>query len=224
MAWALATAAGKDATLALHRAREEGKEVRWALNIVEGNTGLVRFHGTPRALVEAQARALGLEPVLGETHPAGFEEVLAGLLLELRERGAQGVIFGNLHLEEIRGWYEERVTAVGLEHSEPLWGIPPREVVEEVTKRGFRALVTAVNLELGDPAWLGRELDGELLEVFLGRNGMDAAGERGEYHTFVHAGPGFSTPVSFHIAGVEEREGHRFLTLVPGSSPDAGAV
>jgi uncharacterized protein (TIGR00290 family) len=216
MPWALATAAGKDATLALHRARAEGLEVRWALNIFEGNTGLVRFHGTPRALVEAQARALGLEPVFGETHPASFEEVLGTLLEDLRERGARGVIFGNLHLEEIRAWYEARVHGAGLLHREPLWGIPPREVVEEVVGLGFRATVTAVNLELGDPAWLGRELDPELLAGFLTREGMDPAGERGEYHTFVHHGPGFQAPVPFRVRGEAEREGHRFLALEPG--------
>lgn len=213
MPWALATAAGKDATLALHRARSEGMEVRWALNIFEGNTGLVRFHGTPRPLVDAHARALGLEPLFGETHPASFEEVFTTLLEELRGRGCQGVIFGNLHLEEIRAWYEARVGQAGLLHREPLWGVPPREVVEEVVGSGFRALVTAVNLELGDPAWLGKELDVGLLEAFLGRPGMDVAGERGEYHTFVHGGPGFQAHVPFRVEGEEEREGHRYLIL-----------
>jgi uncharacterized protein (TIGR00290 family) len=213
MAWALATAAGKDATLALHMAREEGKVVRWGLNIFEGNTGLVRFHGTPRGLVEAQVRALGLEPALGETHPAGFEEVLVGLLARLRAEGAEGVIFGNLHLEEIRSWYEERVSAAGLLHHEPLWRIPPREVVERVIRLGFQATVTAVNLELGDPDWLGRALDAGLLEDFLHREAMDVAGERGEYHTFVHGGPGFQAPVPFQVQGTEEREGHRYLLL-----------
>lgn len=213
MAWALATAAGKDATLALHLAREEGKDVRWALNILEGNTGLVRFHGTPRKLVEAQAQALELEPLVGETHPEGFEEVLSRLLERLRKEGAEGVIFGNLHLEEIRSWYEERVIAAGLLHHEPLWGMPPRKVVERVIRLGFRATVTAVNLESGDPDWLGRGLDRSLLGAFLRREGMDVAGERGEYHTFVHGGPGFLGSVAFRVQGMQEREGHRFLLL-----------
>jgi uncharacterized protein (TIGR00290 family) len=210
--WALATAAGKDATLALARAREGGLDVRWALSVVEGSSGLVRFHGTPRALVEDQARALGLEPLLDETHPRGFEEVFLGLLERARMAGAVGVLFGNLHLEEIRAWYESRVTAAGLLHGEPLWGTPPEAVAREVAERGFRARVVAVHLGLGDPAWLGREIDDAMVDDFV-LAGIDAAGERGEYHTLVHDGPGFSAPLAFRVDGVDEREGHRFERL-----------
>lgn len=212
MSWALATAAGKDATLALHRARGEGLDVQWALNVFEGGTGLVRFHGTPRALVEAHALALGLEPVFGETGPRDFEEAFRALLDTLCERGAEGIIFGNLHLADIRAWYEERVRASGLEHHEPLWGMDPLSAAEAVVEAGFRGLVISVNLELGDPDWLGRELDRRLLGEVRAA-GIDPAGERGEYHTFVHGGPGFRRPVGFRVRGTLEREGHRFLEL-----------
>ncbi len=215
--WALATASGKDATLALTRARAAGLDVAWALSVFEGNTGLVRFHGTPRALVEAQARALGLEPFLDETHPRGFEEVFVSLLHRARDAGAGGVVFGNLHLAEIRDWYGARVSAAELLHREPLWGVPPEAVARAVVEEGFRARVTAVNLELGDPAWLGREVDDALIDTFV-TAGIDPAGERGEYHTFVHDGPGFSGPVPFRVDGVEEREGHRFERLGVGRS------
>jgi uncharacterized protein (TIGR00290 family) len=212
MSWALATAAGKDATLALHRARGEGLEVRWALNVFEGSTGLVRFHGTPRELVEAHARALSLEPLFGHTHPREFEAVFEDLLGELRGLGVHGIVFGNLHLADIRDWYETRVRRQGLEHREPLWGLSPRDAVDEFIGAGFRATVVAVNLEIGEPRWLGRELDGDLLEEFLA-GGADPAGERGEYHTFVYDGPGFSSAVPFQASGTDEREGHRFLRL-----------
>ncbi len=216
--WALATASGKDATLALARARAAGADVRWAINVFEGSTGLVRFHGTPRALVEAQARCLGLEPILDETHPRGFEEVFAGLLATVREAGALGVLFGNLHLEEIRAWYEARVRGAGLLHGEPLWGVPPEAVAREVVARGFSARVVAVNLELGDPAWLGRDIDDALVDAFVAA-GIDPAGELGEYHTLVHDGPGFAAPLAFRVDGVLEREGHRFERLDRADPP-----
>jgi uncharacterized protein (TIGR00290 family) len=221
--WAMATAAGKDATFALHRARGEGLDIRWALNVFEGESGLVRFHGTPRPLVHAHARALGLEPVFGETDPGrgpddpdrvDFEEALRECLYRLREAGACGVLFGNLHLEEIRDWYASRVHGAGLVAHEPLWGIPPAEIARGVGEAGFRALVISVNLELGDPSWLGRHLDPELVSAFEAA-GIDPAGEHGEYHTFVHDGPGFHSPVPFRVRGHAEREGHRFLLLDP---------
>lgn len=218
MSWILATAGGKDATLALHRARAGGMDVRWGLNVLEGNTGLVRFHGTPGSLLESHLDALGLEPLIGRTHPDGFEEVLAGLLRAGRDRGARGVIFGNLHLDDIREWYEERVRAAGLEHREPLWGRDPEAVVREVVALGYRTTVTSVNLETGDPDWLGRDLGLPLLDEFRAKD-IDVAGERGEYHTFVSAGPGFLQAVPFEVEGREDREGHRFLRLRAGGVP-----
>lgn len=238
MSWALATAGGKDATLALHRARGSGLEVRWALNVFEGSSGLVRFHGTPRGLLEAHVRALGLEPRFDETRPGSsppdsgtpeprvgnsesraatpgprtFGDALADLLQGLREEGATGVLFGNLHLADIRAWYEERVRAAGLKHREPLWGTPPSEVVQDVVALGFRARVISVNLEMARSEWLGRELDDELVDRFIAA-GIDPCGERGEYHTFVYDGPGFRDPVPFQVEGEAEREGHRYLLL-----------
>jgi len=214
VSWILATAAGKDATLALHRARGEGLDVRWGLGVFEGNTEMVRFHGTPRNLLTAHLRALDLDPLVAGTHPDGFEEVLIALLERGRGLGARGVIFGNLHLDDIRAWYEERVVGAGLEHLEPLWGAAPSAVVRDVVRLGYRATVISVNLELGDPEWLGRDLGPDLLTAFE-KVGIDPAGERGEYHTFVSDGPGFQAPVRFREVGRGELEGHRYLRLEP---------
>lgn len=213
MSWALATAGGKDATLALQRARAEGLEVRWALNVFEGDSELVRFHGTPRSLLEQQARMLGLEPRFGHTHPRSFEEVFTGLLADLAAEGAEGVVFGNLHLEEIREWYESHVRGVGLKHVEPLWGADPEQVLLDVLAMGFRATVISVNLEMAPAAWLGRELDRRLVDEILAAD-VDPCGERGEYHTLVQDGPGFLRSLSFRVQGEAEREGHRYLRLL----------
>ena len=212
--WALATGAGKDATLALHRARRQGRDVRYAFNVYEGSTGRVRFHGTRAELVEAHGRALGLEVLLDHTHPRDYEPVFLGMLDALKERGVDGVIFGNLHLEGVREWYEERTTAAGLHHLEPLWGDDPGRVAREVVAVGYRAVVVSVDLERGDPAWLGRELDADLVADLEAR-GADPCGEHGEYHTFVWDGPELDEPVAFRKGEEVEIEGHRLLDLIP---------
>ncbi|TVR60972.1 MAG: hypothetical protein EA422_13230 [Gemmatimonadales bacterium] len=220
--WAVATAGGKDATLALHRARTAGLKVRWALNVLEGNSGLVRFHGTPEPVLRAQVEALGLEPVFGRTHPQDFDRVFSQLLREVQDLGACGVIFGNLHLTEIRDWYGERVAAAGLAHLEPLWDEAPMDVARSVVGDGFHARVISVNLESGDPGWLGCTLDGDLLARFQ-EAGIDPCGEQGEYHTLVVNGPGFRGPLPVRWGDAVEREGHRYLELAPapdGSAPD----
>jgi diphthamide synthase (EF-2-diphthine--ammonia ligase) len=81
--YALATGAGKDATLALHRARASGLNVTHALCIYDHDSGRVRFHGTRRELVEAQAAALGLELLALPCAAGDFERVFTGALSDL---------------------------------------------------------------------------------------------------------------------------------------------
>ncbi len=212
--FALATGAGKDATLALHRARALGWEVPVAFNVWEGSSGRVRFHGIPRELVGEHASALDLRLLDDHTHPDDFETVFGRMLERLVREGVVGVVYGNVHLEGIRSWYEERTTAAGLEHREPLWGDPPGELVREFVDLGYGATVVSVDLERGDPGWLGRELDRELVEELEAR-GCDPCGEHGEYHTFVHDGPLFRRSVQVESAGTVEMEGHRLLDLTP---------
>lgn len=215
MALALMTSGGKDGTLALDRARRSGLDVRWLASVFEGNTGRLRFHGIPHQLLEAQAKALGLEPILKRTHPDTFEQAFDRLLADLRDQGCTGALFGNISLADVRAWYEERVTAAGLTHHELLWGEPSMELAYEVVERGYHAMVVAVNLEMRAVRFLGREMDADLLTEIGITDDLDPCGERGEYHTFVFDGPEFRAPVGFAIGHQLEREGHRFLDLRP---------
>ncbi|KPJ86765.1 MAG: hypothetical protein AMS18_15225, partial [Gemmatimonas sp. SG8_17] len=124
MIYALMSSGGKDSTLALDRARRQELDVRYFVNIYDGATQRVRFHGVHRELIARQAQALGLEPLITEAAPDGFEAAFLKLLGELQQRDVTGVIFGNVHLAEIRWWYEERVLEAGLRHVEPIWGEP----------------------------------------------------------------------------------------------------
>ena len=215
MICALSWSGGKDATLALDRALRQGLDVRYLFNTHEAITGRVRFHGVRRQLVVAQAASLGLELLQAETHPHDFDLVFLGLLDRLRGLGVEAVVFGNIHLADVRDWYEQRVHSFGLHHLEPLWGSPPAAVAREFVDRGFRARVVSVNTALAPDDWLGRELNHALLDEIEREPAVDPAGERGEYHTFTYDGPLFRWPVSFIEAGVFEREGHRVLDLVP---------
>jgi uncharacterized protein (TIGR00290 family) len=215
MPYAIMSSAGKDCTLALDRARRRKLDVQWLANVYEGNTGRVRFHGVRHGLVEAQARALGLEPVLRATHPDPFETAFERLLADLKGKGCTGVIFGNIHLADVRGWYEERVQAMGLEHIELLWGEPAIELIYEVVERGYHGLVVSVNLDGPATAFLGRDLDADLVTELGITDDLDPCGERGEFHTFVYDGPEFRSPVPFEIGETLEHEAHRFLDLIP---------
>ena len=108
MSYALMSSGGKDSTLALDRARRTGLDVRFLANIYDGSTGRVRFHGVRHELIEAQAASLRLECVQASAQPEEFEDVFLRVLDDLKVRGCQGIVFGNIHLEDVRGWYERR--------------------------------------------------------------------------------------------------------------------
>jgi uncharacterized protein (TIGR00290 family) len=224
MAYALMTSGGKDAVLALDRARRAGRDVSLLVTLYDGATSRVRFHGLRKQLLELQAGALGLELLALPVPPGGYEPVFNDALQHLRTRGLTGVVFGNISLADVRNWYEERVVAAGLEHIEPLWGGPAVEIAWEVVERGFRALVVSVNLEEGATSFLGREFDADLVTQISVIDHLDPSGERGEYHTFVFDGPDFAHTVGFTRGQPIEHEGHRYLDLLPPNGSLATAT
>lgn len=222
MSYILASSGGKDSTLALDRALRQGLDVRWLLNVVHGDTGRVRFHGVRAELIDLQARVLGLEPHQPFTRPTGFEPAFLEGLGELVTRGAKGIVFGNIHLADVRAWYEERTTALGLEHVEPLWGESPELLVGELLGRGYRTCIVSVDLSVAPREWLGRELDDALFAEILACEGMDPAGEKGEFHSYVFDGPLFSEPIDLSTGIVHEQDGHAMIELVPNPTLPAG--
>lgn len=210
---------GKDSALALDRARRSGREVDLLLTFGDAASGRVRFHGTSRGMIERQVAATVAGRGLGvyttwEAMPAALDARLADLARE----GYAGVVLGDVHLADVRAWYEERVTAAGLEHVEPLWGDDPQALVEEFVAVGGRAVITCVDTDRLDAAWLGRVID-DAFAAEIAATGVDACGENGEYHSFAFAGPAFTRPLAWRPG--ERRSDGRFLQLdVLPSDPD----
>ncbi|HZU13654.1 MAG TPA: diphthine--ammonia ligase [Chloroflexota bacterium] len=214
--YALSFSGGKDSTLALHRAVRQGLDVACLFTIYEGSSERVRFHGVRPSLIQAQADAVGIPLVLDHTHPDDYDVTLARVLDRLQAEGIGGIVFGNIHLADIRGWYEERTLARGLKHVEPLWGEDPLTLAREVVAAGYTPLVASIDLARLPREWVGRQLDDALLDEIVLRPGVDPAGERGEYHTFVTSGPLFRRPVSARTGERVEMEGHALVDLILG--------
>jgi uncharacterized protein (TIGR00290 family) len=199
--------------LALDRAARQGLDVAYLFNIYEGSSGRVRFHGVRAELIAAQAEALGVPLLQDATHPEDYETVFRRMLARLKERGVGGIVFGNIHLADIRAWYEERVRGMGLSHVEPLWGEKPETLAREVVERGYEPVVVSVDLARTPQEWLGRPFDGALLTEIAAHPEIDPCGERGEYHTFVWNGPLFRRPVAVALGKQVEMEGHGLIEV-----------
>ena len=164
--------ARKDSLLALDRARRKGLNVTHLVNIYEGSSGRVRFHGVRKELVEMQAAALRLKLVQTSTHPETFVQALGKALTELGQEAVDGTMFGNIHLADIRA------SAIGFEHVEPLWGDPPATLIREFVALGHRARIVSVYLTCGRREWLGREFTDEFIAELEQSASADVCGER----------------------------------------------
>jgi uncharacterized protein (TIGR00290 family) len=201
---------GKDSALAAHRARRGGVEIACLVNFYDEETGRVRFHATRTELITEQAKAIGVPLVQRGTTWPGFEPVFRETLDTLAREGIEGVVFGDIHLADVRAWYEVRVRAAGLAHVEPLWAEEPHDLLAEFVATGGRAVVTCCESEKLDETWLGRIIDDRFVRD-IASIPIDPCGENGEYHSFAFAGPLFPRAVR-HALG-ERRSDGRFAQL-----------
>ena len=206
---------GKDSALALDRAGRAGLEVTRLVSFYDSATRRVRFHATRVEMLEAQAAAAGIGLRAIPTTWAEMEANLRHELASLREDGFAGVVFGDIHLADVRAWYEDRVTDAGLEHVEPIWGEPPQLLLDEFISSGGRAVITCVDLAKLDEAWLGRVIDQRFASE-IGTMGVDPCGENGEYHSFAFAGPVFKEPLAWRAGQRRLDSGFAQLDLTDG--------
>jgi len=117
-----------------------------------------------------------------------------------------------------------RAARVGLEVVLPLWGADRRAHLAELVALGFDVVLTFVNEPWLDASWVGRHLDDRALHdlcVLSRENGLDLAGENGEYHSMVLSGPGWHAALEIEGATRSASPVHRLeiagVTLAPRS-------
>ena len=222
----LAWSSGKDSAWSLHVLRQQGGvEVAGLLTTVNETFGRVAMHAVRRELLEAQARAAGVPlRTVAIPHPCPnevYEAAMAGALAEACAAGIEAVAFGDLFLEDIRRYREERMAPTGLRPLFPLWGRPTRALAEEMIDGGLRARLTCVDPRALDASFAGRAFDRELLAALPPE--ADPCGERGEFHTFAWDGPMFRAPVPVKVGEVVERDGFVFADLLTERDPTQSA-
>ena len=216
----LSWSGGKDSALALHEVQKTGEyEIQALLTTITEAYDRSSMHGIRRALIEQQAESLGipLEEVL--LSPVSSNEEYDVRMREMLERykgeGVSAVVFGDIFLEDVRNYREERLASVGMKGIFPLWGRDTTELARAFTELGFKAVITCVDTEQMDAGYAGRAFDGELLASLPA--GVDPCGENGEFHSFVYDGPIFKRAIPHTAGEVVLRDEHfMFADLTPG--------
>jgi len=204
---------GKDSCLALHKARQLGYEVSYLVNFISETHQRVRFHGSPKDLLKAQAEAIGIPLLQRPTPDDAYEQVFKQTLRDLLPEGLEGMVFGDIHLEDGLQWCRRVCAEVGIEAVHPIFGTAPAQVMEDFLSAGFEARIISGRPDYFSGQQMGWKLNRAFVEWCRLRAGLDICGENGEYHTVVVDGPLFRQRLEITESRPANVNGHWFLDI-----------
>jgi uncharacterized protein (TIGR00290 family) len=207
---------GKDSAFALHEVRRAGEfDVVGALTTVTETFGRVSIHGVRQEILRAQLDAAGLPPrIVPIPYPCPneiYEARMGEAVAEAVRNGITHIIFGDLFLEDIRAYREQKLAGTGITPVFPLWRRPTLELAHAMIACGFKAYIATVDLKKLPADFAGRKFDEQLLVDLPG--GVDPCGENGEFHTCVVAGPVFTRRLPVVAGERVERDGYAYCDL-----------
>jgi uncharacterized protein (TIGR00290 family) len=200
---------GKDSSLCLHKILKENKyRVNFLLTSINKYHNRISMHGVRTELLRQQADSIGIPLKLIELPEqpdmAEYETEMEKKVKEISGEGIQHAIFGDIFLEDLKKYRENKLNPFEIKTVFPLWKIPTEELMKEFIGLGFKAIIICINEFFLDKSFCGRLIDKSFIDD-LPVN-VDVCGENGEYHSFVFDGPIFKTPVSFEIGNMVYRE------------------
>jgi len=208
----LSWSGGKDSTMAAYHLLASRKyEITALLTTVTEEFDRISMHGVRRELLEQQAESLGIplrmmmipKDCTNEIYEARMRETLG----HFKAQGITRIAFGDLFLEDVKQYRDERLAQVGMTGLYPIWLRDTDELVRTFIGLGFKAILACVDTEAIDASFAGREIDHALLADLP--ESADPCGEYGEYHSFVYAGPIFKQAIACK-AGKSVRRTPRF--------------
>ncbi|MBU0634185.1 MAG: diphthine--ammonia ligase [Candidatus Omnitrophica bacterium] len=208
---------GKDSCLACYKAQKLGHEVCGLINFIASDGKNSLSHGLAAELVLKQAQMTNI-PVFQKAMPKEkYRDEFKAIIGEWkREKGIEGVIFGDIYLTEHKDWIDKVCAEIGVEPLILLWEQDTTALINEFIGLGFETIIVAVKSGILDGSYLGRKINREFVEEIsgLGRD-IDPCGENGEFHTFVIAGPLFGKKkIEILKTSQVEKDGRCFLNIL----------
>lgn len=192
---------GKDAAFALYKIQQEAElSITKLVTTVNSESNSVSMHNLDVQLLKQQAEHLGIELHLiklpaGDVSMVDYNKIMKDAVTSLKNEGFRISVFGDIFLEDLKRYREEKLQEIGMKAVFPLWKLDTKELLLDFIAKGFKAITICVNAKVLSKDFCGRIIDKDFVDSLP--DGVDPCGENGEFHTFVFDGPIFSTPVSY---------------------------
>jgi uncharacterized protein (TIGR00290 family) len=189
---------GKDSALALYYCLQNPElEIKYLVTTVNDAVDRISMHGVRTELLIKQAESIGI-PLYQIRLPEMpgmevYDSVMRKHLEYFRNEGITHSIFGDIFLEDLKKYRDERLAEIDMKGIYPLWKRDSHELINEFMELGFGTVIVCTQERLERIA--GREISPELILSLP--DDVDVCGENGEFHTFAFKGPIFSKEIKY---------------------------
>ena len=208
-----------------------GKDSAWALYKLQNNpeidlVGLfctvnkkfdrVAMHGVRVELLQKQADSIGLPlEIIEIPYPCSnidYEKIMGKFVKKAKQDKIEHFAFGDLFLEDVRNYREEKLKDSGIKAIFPIWGTPTNELSREMINSGLRTVITCINPRQTPKEFIGKEFDDSFLDSLP--ETIDPCGENGEFHSFVFDGPMFKEQINIVVGDIVQRDDFIFADVL----------
>src|SRR6201996_1197443 len=176
---------GKDSALALYHCLQNPElDIKYLVTTVNDGFDRISMHGVRVELLIKQAESIGI-PLYQVRLPEmpdmeTYDTVMRGHLENFKKEGITHSIFGDIFLEDLKAYRDQRLAEVGMTGIYPLWKRNTHELISEFLSLGFGTVIACTQARLERIA--GQEITPELISSLPAD--VDVCCENGEFHTF----------------------------------------
>ncbi|HEY8781425.1 MAG TPA: diphthine--ammonia ligase [Mucilaginibacter sp.] len=189
---------GKDSALALYYCLKNPElDIKYLVTTINDAVDRISMHGVRTELLIKQAESIGI-PLYQIRLPEmpgmeAYDNAMRYHMEHFRQEGITHSIFGDIFLEDLKKYRDERLAEIGMTGIYPLWKRDSLELINEFFNLGFGTVIACTQERL--ERIVGKEISPELIMSLP--DDVDVCGENGEFHTFAFKGPIFSEEIKF---------------------------
>lgn len=209
---------GKDSAWALHKLQQNPEiDLVGLFCTVNKAFDRVAMHGVRVELLRKQADSIGLPlEIIELPNPCSSEEygkIMGRFVASVKRKAVDYFAFGDLFLEDVRNYREEKLAGTGIKAIFPLWGLATDKLLSEMIANGLRMVTTCINPKQIPEAFAGREINRSFLDALP--ESVDPCGENGEFHSFVFDGPMFRERIEITLSDTVQRDDCLYTDILP---------